>query len=395
MLSGKAEAERLMDQVGVHPEGIKIMAGKAQHRLVKLENLDVRAANIIKQEMLSRGGEAAVSWTVYSLSKDTSSDAVIMGTDRQIREVCDKLQLQPFGLAEIGTAIRQAVDAFETGPSKIRIGDIEFDFGRRTYLMGILNVTPDSFSDGGRYLKTEEAVARGLEMAEEGADLIDVGGESTRPGSGPVSLDEELKRVVPVVEKLAARTDRPISIDTTKSEVAKQALAAGAAVVNDVSAFRVDKEMSGVVAAARAPVVLMHMKGTPKDMQADPQYDDVMDEIAAFLAERIKFAEAGGVPRQRILLDPGLGFGKAVDHNLEIIRRLGELKSLGCPIVLGPSRKAFIGDASGAEVEDRVHGTAAAVAAAVGKGASVVRVHDVREMAQAAAVAAAIHKTDT
>jgi dihydropteroate synthase len=250
----------------------------------------------------------------------------------------------------------------------------------RTLVMGILNVTPDSFSDGGRWLDPKRAVRRGMSMVRAGADLIDVGGESTRPGAKPVPAKEEARRVVPVVEALAAKGVR-VSVDTSKAKVAGAALAAGATMVNDVTALRGDRRMAEVCARAGAEVVLMHMKGTPRTMQAAPRYRDVVREISAFFRERLNFALRAGIPRDKIFLDPGIGFGKTPEHNVEILRRLEEFRGLGVPLVLGTSRKSFIGRVlGGREPDDRVFGTAATVAVAVLRGAAVVRVHDVREM---------------
>ena len=250
----------------------------------------------------------------------------------------------------------------------------------RTLVMGVLNVTPDSFSDGGRWLDPRRAIRHARAMARQGADLIDVGGESTRPGARAVSEREELRRVVPVVEALAAGGIR-VSIDTSKAAVAEAALRAGATMVNDVTALRGDRRMADVCAAAAAEVVLMHMKGTPRTMQKAPRYGDVVREIAAFFRNRLTFALRRGIARDKIFLDPGIGFGKTPEHNLEILRRLGELKRLGFPLLVGTSRKSFIGRALGGRApDDRVFGTAATVAVAALRGAAVVRVHDVREM---------------
>jgi len=257
--------------------------------------------------------------------------------------------------------------------------------------MGILNVTPDSFSDGGRYLDPDAAVARAKEMAAEGADIIDIGGESTRPGAEPVGADEELRRVLPVIERLGGDCP-PVSIDTSKAAVARAALAAGASIVNDVTALRGDREMAAVVAESGAGLVLMHMRGEPRTMQKNPRYDDVVGEIGAFFEERLDFARRAGIAPEQIVLDPGIGFGKTLSHNLEILRRLGEFLRLGRPVLVGPSRKSFIGHILGTPVEQRLEGTAAAVAAAVLGRASVVRVHDVKEMRRVALVAEAIRE---
>jgi dihydropteroate synthase len=261
-------------------------------------------------------------------------------------------------------------------------------------LMGIVNVTPDSFSDGGRFLECDAAIEHGRRLVGEGADIIDVGGESTRPGAEPVSAEEELRRVRPVIEGLGEVDWGPahpqISIDTTKASVARAALDAGASLVNDVSALRGDREMAGVVADSGAECCLMHMLGEPRTMQRDPRYDDVMDDVKAFLADRLDFAVREGIGERRVLLDPGIGFGKTVAHNLELLRRLDELSELGRPIVIGTSRKSFLGRIAG-EQGDRalLAGTLASNVLALERGAGVFRVHDVAPVREALAVAAA------
>jgi dihydropteroate synthase len=256
-------------------------------------------------------------------------------------------------------------------------------------LMGIVNVTPDSFSDGGLFLDPERAIAHAGRLVAEGADLLDIGGESTRPGARAVSAEEELERVGPVLDGLRG-TGVPISIDTSKLPVAEAALDAGAEIVNDVTALRSEPELAALCAERGCVLVLMHMQGTPRTMQENPTYDDVVDEVKAFLAERSEFATSEGVDQERIWIDPGIGFGKTVDHNLELLRRLGELRDLGRPIVIGASRKSFIGKLTGREVHERLGGTIAANVLALLGGASVFRVHEVLELRQALDVAAAI-----
>jgi dihydropteroate synthase len=255
-------------------------------------------------------------------------------------------------------------------------------------LMGIVNVTPDSFSDGGLFLDAEAAIAHGRELAEQGAEILDVGGESTRPGAEEVSAEEELARVVPVVEGLAGVAT--VSIDTSKAAVAEATLDAGASIVNDVTALRRDPEIGGLCAERGAGLVLMHMRGDPRTMQENPVYDDVVDEVKAFLAERLQVAVEAGVAEERIWLDPGIGFGKTLEHNLELLRRLGELRDLGRPLVVGTSRKSFIGKIDGSAVGERLGGTIASSVLAAAEGADVLRVHDVAEMAQALRVATAV-----
>jgi dihydropteroate synthase len=256
--------------------------------------------------------------------------------------------------------------------------------------MGILNVTPDSFSDGGKFADTGAAVAQGLRLLAEGADIVDVGGESSRPGASPVPEEEELRRVVPVVRALAREKGAVISVDTVKARVASEAMAAGASVINDISALRADPRMAEVAARTGAGVVLMHMKGTPRDMQDNPSYADVVGEIASFLAGRGEAARQAGIPAEAVAYDPGIGFGKTPAHNLEIIRRLAELRGLDGPLVVGPSRKSFIGAVLDLPPAERLEGTAAAAALAVAGGASVVRVHDVGAMVRVVKVADAI-----
>jgi dihydropteroate synthase len=255
--------------------------------------------------------------------------------------------------------------------------------------MGIVNVTPDSFSDGGVFLEADAAVDHGLAMAEEGAAILDVGGESSRPGAAPVPAEEELRRVLPVVERLAGAGHR-VSIDTTKAAVARAALDAGATVVNDISAFRFDPALAGLVAERQADCCLMHMLGDPRTMQEDPRYEDVVSEVKAFLEQRLAFATGEGVPEERVWLDPGIGFGKTVAHNLELLRRLDEIVAVGRPVVIGTSRKSFLGKLTGGKPEaERLPGTIATNVIALERGATVFRVHDVAPVVDALTVAAA------
>ena len=261
-----------------------------------------------------------------------------------------------------------------------------------TRIMGIVNVTPDSFSDGGSYLDPNRAIGHGGELVMDGADILDVGGESTRPGAPAVGAEEELARVAPVVTALAGPGGPgvPVSIDTSKRAVAEAALDAGAAIVNDVTALRAEPELAELCGERGCDVVLMHMLGTPRTMQEDPRYDDVVDDVRAFLEERAEFAVAAGVDRKRIWVDPGIGFGKTVAHNLELLRRLGELRALELPIVVGASRKSFIGRLTGREVDERIGGSVASAVLALAAGADVLRVHDVGDTREAALAAESI-----
>ncbi|MFQ5846952.1 MAG: dihydropteroate synthase [Candidatus Methylomirabilales bacterium] len=266
------------------------------------------------------------------------------------------------------------------------------DVTARTQIMGVLNVTPDSFSDGGLYLDPGRAVAYAQEMVAAGADLIDVGGESTRPGAEPVSAEEELRRILVPVRRLVETLPVPISVDTYKADVAAVVLDGGVDLINDMSGLSFDPRMASVVAEAGAGLVLMHIRGTPRTMQEDPRYADVVPEVREYLRERILVAEARGVRPEAIVVDPGIGFGKRVEHNLDLLNRLPELQSLGKPLLVGPSRKSFIGSVLDLPLEERLEGTAAAVAIAIWQGAHIVRVHDVRAMARVARMTDAIRK---
>ena len=272
----------------------------------------------------------------------------------------------------------------------IRCGDHTLELGGRTLLMGTINVTPDSFSDGGRFYKTEQAIKQGELLASEGADILDVGGESTRPFSKSVGVDEELRRVIPGVSQLAKSTSLPISIDTCKGQVASAALDAGATMINDISGLRYDPELAQVAAKSQVPLVLMHMQGSPRTMQLEPNYGSLLSEIIGFLEERIQFACEAGVSRDQIIVDPGIGFGKTVHHNLLLLKHLDSLATLGRPILLGTSRKSFIGAVLDKEVTEREPGSWATVCAGIIKGAHIVRVHEVTTCRQIADMVDAI-----
>jgi dihydropteroate synthase len=269
------------------------------------------------------------------------------------------------------------------------------EFPGRPLLMGVVNVTPDSFSDGGRYLDAEAAVTHAIQLVEEGADLLDIGAESTRPGADPVDEAEELRRAIPVVTAVARAVTVPISIDTSKASVAQAALDAGAVLVNDVTALRGDPAMAEVIARTGAGIVLMHMQGTPRTMQQVPYYEDVIGEVAAFFEERIRFATTHGIGQRQIVLDPGIGFGKLLVHNLTLLARLHRFACFGCPLLVGVSRKTFLGQLVDRPVQERQWATAAAVAMAVERGAGILRVHDVRAMKDVMQVTVAISQETT
>ena len=270
--------------------------------------------------------------------------------------------------------------------------DHSLNLVQRTHIMGVLNVTPDSFSDGGRYLEVEKAVEHGLAMARQGADIIDIGGESTRPFSEAISIDEELNRVIPVITALSKELHIPISIDTCKGAVVQESLKAGASIINDISALRLDPQIATIAAQAGVPLILMHMKGTPQDMQTNPVYDDLISEILDFLATAVENATKAGVKEDLIIVDPGIGFGKTFDHNLQIIKDLSRLASLNRPILLGSSNKAFIGHILDREPDERDTGTMATVAAGVMNGAHIVRVHNVEKALETVKIIDAIKR---
>ncbi len=274
-------------------------------------------------------------------------------------------------------------------------GDLSLPVETRPIVMGILNVTPDSFSDGGRYATPARAIEHAQTMIEQGVDVLDIGGESTRPGAAEVDVGDELARVIPVIRELARFSRVAISIDTTKARVAREAMAAGAHIINDISALSADPEMTAVAVDSRAGVVLMHMQGTPRTMQRQPTYDHVVDDVSAYLAERTAQAERQGVARERIAVDPGIGFGKTLEHNLDLLAGLNRIADLGCPVVVGLSRKSFLKALTGKEVNDRLSGSLSALACAILAGAQVLRVHDVAEALDAIRVATAIRDAHT
>lgn len=384
-ISTVKRASSEMDRIGVDPAGIRIMAPKQFHYNLKVEGLTPAQANVLKQEILSAGGEAAIAKGAASCSVPYTG-AIVSGTLKQLRILIDKLGVQSFGLPEVALSISEALQNASRHSFTIKGGRRVWSAGKRTLIMGILNVTPDSFYDGGRYMEESRAVERALEMAEEGADWIDVGGESTRPGAEPVPEAEEMKRVIPVVEALSKK-GIAVSIDTTKAAVAREALKSGAEIVNDVSAMTMDSAMESVCAEFRCPVVLMHMRGTPETMQLDTGYTDLMGEVFGYLLERLDSAVKAGIDPESLIIDPGIGFGKSREGNVELISNLSELRTLGKPILVGPSRKTFIGKTLGEDGDARLTGTLALLALAIRNGASMLRVHDVREARRVAAMA--------
>lgn len=379
-----SDAEREMRRIGVSEGGVRAMAGKSETVVVKVAGADVPTAHIIKQQMLSIGGDAAVAKDVLTHAVDRT-DILIFGTHHELRELVGKLSYQPFDLPALGQKIAALLDSLVPRPHvRLRARHHTLDLAERVHIMGILNVTSDSFSNGGLYLRPTAALDHAMTMIEEGADIIDVGGQSSRPGSHPISESEEIKRVVPVVERIHEGWNGPISVDTCRARVAEEALKAGASIVNDITGMTAEPATAEVAARFDAACVLMHMQGTPETMQRNPSYDDLMGEIAFFLRSAVEGALAAGIGEDQIVVDPGLGFGKTTEHNLAILRHLPELGVLGRPILVGASRKSFIGKVLDLPVEDRLEGTLATAAYAVAQGARILRVHEVRPVLRTA-----------
>jgi dihydropteroate synthase len=377
-----------MRHAGATPEGISRMLTQAGTLAVAIENVCRKDADFLEQEMRAVGGDACAE-------RIEATDVVLVGNRRQLAALGDRLRREPFDRTALGEEIADAIDRHGRRRFELVMGAYRLSAGPRPLLMGVVNVTPDSFSDGGRFLEADRAVAQARRLVEEGADILDIGGESTRPGSDPVPEDEEMRRVLPVVETLAEAVDVPLSIDTRRARVAREAVAAGAALVNDITGLQGESEMARAVAETGAGIVLMHILGEPKTMQQHPQYNHLMADILRYLRRGLAIAEEAGVAENRILVDPGIGFGKTLKHNLEILAELGQIRSLGRPILVGPSRKRFIGEVTGVEdPAERTYGTAAACALAVAAGALVLRVHDVAEMKQAVELAVAITGAD-
>jgi len=382
------EAKRQIAAIGAEPVSVDIMGPKAIHLNLLVEGVRPPVAIIIKESMLAVGADAAINRDNIT-NKIEKGDVLIMATRKQLRAAAQGMKMQQFGISELAVEMLRVADNLYELPPPWKLPDgTEFSF-ERTRIMGIINVTPDSFAGDGTGGDPDRAVERAVAMEKQGADIIDIGGESTRPGAEPVDEGTELKRVIPVIRAVADKVDIPISIDSRKPTVARAAIESGARIVNDISGL-FNREMIDLCARERVPVVLMHMKGDPKTMQDKPQYDDAVGEIMAYLSHRVEDAVAGGIEEQQIAVDPGIGFGKRLEDNLEILRRLAEFKTLGRPIVVGASRKRFIENITGLPVEERLEGSIGAACAAALNGANIIRCHDVKETKRALQIVDAI-----
>jgi dihydropteroate synthase len=378
-----------LELIGADPAGVAMMAGKMFTRCLRVNSLQCRQANIIKQEMLALGGDAAVARGTVACSI-VRTDAILIGTDKQLHLLCEKLKAQPFGLPGLAVVLNHLLVDIIQPPERWITSRRELSL-EKPLIMGILNLTPDSFSDGGLFSNPDCAVEHALRMEAEGADIIDIGGESTRPGAKLISADLESGRIMPVIERLSGRLSCAISVDTWKSSVASAAISGGAEIINDISGFKFDPQMPSVAAKCNAAAVLMHTRARPDEMQRNTTYVDLMSEITEELRDCVSRAVDAGVSRDRIAIDPGFGFAKDASGNLELLRRLSELKSLGFPILIGTSRKSFIGTVLGKAIaSERLYGTLATVALSVANGASILRVHDVHAAREAADMARAV-----
>jgi dihydropteroate synthase len=393
--SSAGQIKKIMLEIGVDPYGVKIMLPKAESFLIHLKAINNVAANILKQEMLSLGADAAIARGALT-GKSKKTDVLIIGQLTQFNALINKLKLQPFGLQKVAQELAEVIKNFSKDNFVLPLRKCSLNLSVKTHIMGIINLTPDSFSQDGLYAvksgnHLELALVRAKKMVSDGADIIDLGGCSSRPGAKEVSLREELSRILPVVKLLVKEINKPISIDTTKARVAEAALDAGAQIINDISGLR-NKQMVKVAVKYKAAVVAMHMLGKPENMQKIITYKSLIDDIASYLKISIDSAQTAGINPDKIIIDPGIGFGKTPVHNLEIINHLADFKALGKPILIGPSRKSFIAKTLKSNSPDRISGTLAACVMAAERGANIVRVHDVKQVSQALKITEAVEK---
>ncbi len=390
-IKNTTEAERELAQINCDPMGAKIMSSKSVFRIIKLENVTAKAANLLKQTFLAKGGEAAIARGCADLSID-QTNVLICATLKQYKLALNQLKLQPWGLPVLANEIEKILTIDNTDVQR------EYKWSNcklslipgRTIIMGILNVTPDSFSDGGKFNTIEKSLQRVEQMIAEGVDIIDIGAESTRPygNSRKISAAEEIERLMPILERILSVGSIPISIDTYKASVAEAALRAGAHIINDIWGLQADADMAAVIAKYRVPVVVMHNNNNSE------YNEDVMSHILTFLQNSIKIGLKAGIDQQNFIVDPGIGFGKTAIQNLQIMTKLYQLKALGCPILLGSSRKRFLGQVMDLDVSERVEGTAATVTIGIQQGVNIIRVHDVKQMVRVARTTEAILRGD-
>ncbi|RKX51462.1 MAG: dihydropteroate synthase [Thermotoga sp.] len=378
----KAVPDRIMEEIrktGVSEDSLEIFLSKGTFKVFKLYDVLTPAANVLKQEMLAAGGDAAVHRYAVNCKVD-KTDVVLFGTKRTYEVILEKLKKMPYWDIDV---IRERIESLLNIPYTLNSIPLSagrmLQFGEKTSVMGVVNVTPDSFYPNSRIASVEEGIKKVEEMIKAGVDIIDIGGESTRPGAEPVSVEEESNRVIPLIKAIRERWDIPISIDTYKSEVARKALREGADMVNDISGLRFDPDMIGLVKEKGCPFVIMHIKGTPRNMQNNPYYEDCTREIVEYFQNKIEELIDRGLKKEKMIIDPGIGFGKRVEDNLEILRNIEEFRFFGIPILIGISRKSIIGKILNLPVEERLEGTLALNAYAVSKGANIIRVHDVKE----------------
>ncbi len=372
-IASLGDLKRHLGELDLSPEDIDKLSDSFLYFTIKLEGIDTRAANVMKSTLETLGGGIAMNRGALDFT-ERETTVILSGSRRTLQLLATRLRGQPYGLDAVSGEILACISA---GNRTISWGRRTLDFTHKTYVMGILNCTPDSFYPGSRAATLKEAMKSAREMIGAGVDIIDVGGESTRPGSEPVPEDEEIRRVVPVIQALRAESDVIISVDTRKKEIAERALDAGADIINDISGLHHSEELARLVARRKVPVVLMHMRGTPRTMQKNPYYRSTMSEILRELQQSIAAAIGAGISPEMIIVDPGIGFGKRIQDNLRIIRELASLKSLAFPILVGLSRKGFIGEILDRPVEKRLIGTVTANTLAILNGADIIRVHDV------------------
>ncbi len=395
---GSGKIKKIMQDIWVDKAGIRIMLPKSKNYLIKINNLSNICANILKQEMLSLGGDVAIARGALT-GKSKRTDCLIMGNRAQFNRLNCKLRSQPFNLERLSKDISLTIENYERHKFLLNLGRYKLHLGNKTKIMGVVNLTPDSFSGDGLYQKSEVRSQKSEDdiidfverMVKDGADIIDVGGQSSRPGARPVSVKEELRRTLPVIKRLRNKIKVPLSIDTYRPEVAKACLDNGASIVNDITGLR-DPKMVKVAAKYKCGVVIMHMKGMPKTMQDNPRYKSLIDEIIEYLKRAINRVLDCGIDREKIIIDPGIGFGKTLQHNLSILNNLDEFKVLGRPILVGPSRKSFIGTILNLPPKERIFGTVSSCVLAVKNGAHIVRVHDIKQVKEAVRVMDAINK---